>query len=302
MADKKEVENLGNNKTTLKKETIYHVVIFLLLVLCISFVLFLLNVSAKKFIYDFNINLNWFIRIFVLVFIILGSAKIFSHLISENKTNPISKFFRKLDYWLIFTFSLVATLLLLSFYLYNNYVPYPLPIEGFINPLEGKEVDNILSKNLANSLPYVVCDNSKSERDFIIGKTIYCRFTIDYVEDYSSHIYKIERTFFLKNKSHMNEASTMDRDQINKNNTQYWNIAVPITDDFDHVLIELYFKNESGSLIRTNNLWITPTRILTEDEYYEKRERSLLIFLTTISILIFSTIASIKNLRDMFIS
>ncbi|HTZ41941.1 MAG TPA: hypothetical protein VMC07_01910, partial [Candidatus Omnitrophota bacterium] len=47
------------------------------------------------------------------------------------------------------------------------------------------------------------------------------------------------------------------------------------------------------------DLWLNPPRILSEQDYLNKRQESLLIFAGVLSLLLFSVASFMKNLRDL---
>ena len=68
------------------------------------------------------------------------------------------------------------------------------------------------------------------------------------------------------------------------------------------ILFEAYFKNkENESFYPVITYYRMPIkRVLPSlEEYYRKKEQSLNLFLALLSVLVFSSIATIKNLKDL---
>lgn len=268
---------------------------FLILLIIFS----LLNTVSKNFFSDTGISPSLFIVLFLMIFGVLSflkfSLKNFPKIRKENLF--VKNLFEKMNYWVIFTFSLVIVFIILSFFLYNSYTSYPLPLKGYV-PIYGNQTSNdILQQNL--EVPFFVdCHNERGERDYLLDKQVVCGLKIKYRSNYSSYLYKIEKIYFLKDGSQFPENLVMDKDQIS-NLIQKWNFGININSSFEHSLINFYFTNDSGTITQTNYMWVIPYRILSEEQYYEKREQSLLLFLTIISLALFSVVASIKNLKDI---
>jgi len=254
-----------------------------------------LNISSKNFLSDFGLKISTFLYIFLLIFISLNILKYYS--LRLTTFEKCKNFFKKVNFWTIFTISLVFTFLLLSFFIYNTYTSYPLPIEGYLG-FKNSEASELLNKNLLNPI-MIKCANERGERDFIINKRLICELSLNYSEGYGAYLNKIETTYFYKNNSQSPKGFTMDKSQI-QNLSQYWNFDIDIDENYEQSLTRFYFVNNSGDLKHTNDLWLIPSRIISESAYHAKKERSFLLFMTVISILIFSTIGSIKNLRDIY--
>lgn len=64
-------------------------------------------------------------------------------------------------------------------------------------------------------------------------------------------------------------------------------------------MISIYF-NSSGKSINTNRMWLTPIKILTQEQYDQKKSNSLTLLIALFSILVISLIIAINNLRQIF--
>ncbi|MBI4116667.1 hypothetical protein HY449_02900 [Candidatus Pacearchaeota archaeon] len=282
-------------KELLKKQFSPLFISYYLLIVLTIILLYSIKYFSKKFFYDLDVNVIWFVLTFVFILGILILVKIYAEKIDNNYL--LYYFFKKINYWTIFSFSLIFILLLVSFNIYNNYAIYPLPFEGTLSTVEDNVSKEIIKENLIEK-PYVKCSNIWGERDYIIDKEVTCYFILRYKEGFTSYLSEIEKYYFYFNGSAKQEKHSMDINQI-EDNIQHWNVAIPINKDFGESTINLYFKENNESQKLTNSLRIAPSRLFTEETYYEKREKSFLLFLTTISILIFSTITTIKNFRDL---
>ncbi len=280
-----------------------HKIFFINLFMIIYFIAFpifaylgLLDFFNRDFLNDFKVKPYLFIITFSLIFIPLIFIKYY--FIRYISFSGIKIFFKRMNLWVIITISFTLTMFLLIFSLYNAYTSYPLPLEGYLPMVSKVDSQKLLIENTLNPI-HINCHNERGERDFIINKKIICNIVVNYSKGYNSYLNFIETTYSYQNNSQEPKGSLQYEDQIN-NLEQYWNIGIDITKEYEQSITRFYFLNESKSLIQTNELRINPSRIIQEHEYYDKKEKSFLLFMTAISILIFSTIASIKNFKDIW--
>lgn len=249
---------------------------------------------SREFFSDFGIKPLISLLIFMIFFISLSFVKYF--FLKNKKKGRIHNFSKNVSLWGILGISIILSFLLLSFSIYSSYTQYPLPIEGQL-PITINESDKIFEENL-NAPPHVNCYNERGERDYIVNNRIICTLQLDYKENYNSYLHHLKITYIFKNGSQTLESRDMHKDNI-EGLKQIWSFDIKITEDYDQSLTSLYFVNESGDSIKTNQIFLIPRKILSQEEYNYKKEKSFLLFLTAISILIFSTIISLKNFRDL---
>ncbi|MCX6711496.1 MAG: hypothetical protein NT139_00455, partial [Candidatus Woesearchaeota archaeon] len=207
-----------------------------------------------------------------------------------------NKLTSKLNFWNILAISLILTLIPLVFNIYNNYTNYPLPIKGY---LAISDQSRNLFYNNTNIPLWVMCFNERGERDYILNKDITCHVNITYKENYTFYLHEIDLTYFLKDDSQYTKQIPINNNSI-QNLTQFFNFLVYINETFDQALIQFNFIDTNNNLVKVSSLWIyPPERILTEEQYFTKREQSLSLIIGLFSLLIFSIISAIKNFKDL---
>ena len=270
------------------KRSINSVVYVLAAILFLINIILIMKNTTSNFFTNIGILPLPYLIFGILMFILLSGLK--QHV----------KKLKNLNNWFILAITLVTLLSIFTFHLYNNYTSYQLPLSFTQAIGDMNKNQDILTS--VKTLLYITFESNGNEKDFVLGTVVYSLMNLTYNENFTHHLSKIEKTYFYKNNSQKTEVSTMDQGQVRQehNFTQHWNLDFKIDEEFDHALVNLYFSNDSENFILTNRYWVNPKSILSKEVYLSKTKDSLSLFLTAISILLFSTVAVIKNLMDIY--
>lgn len=255
-----------------------------------------LKTVTKNFLSDFSVNFLGMFSIFFLCFMCLFAAKFSVHLFNINHDEILIKI-GKMNLWFILSISIILTSVIFSFSFYDSFTNYPFPIQGKITP--SSDLSREILNNSTKSGIYIDCDNGvKNEREYIQGKTVYCNFLIEYKSGNFSSLKKIEVLYFLDNKTNFRKFQNYSLNDIENNETRT-QVPVEIIEDFNQAIIYVYFENNEKQ-IQIGRVYLKPEKILTQEQYEQKRSDSLTLLVALLSIFVLSSVIAINNLRQMF--
>jgi len=184
---------------------------------------------------------------------------------------------------------------------YKAFTDYSFPLN--ITFFSGDQDINDLFKSNLNESPSLVClSDNLGLRDFVEREKFLCKFGLIYKNNYTSFLSKHGVTYIYKNGSSKSEYTGLPEGVTIQDLKQVDPLYIEVDRTTEAILFEAYFKNkENESFYPVITYYRMPIkRVLPSlEEYYRKKEQSLNLFLALLSVLVFSSIATIKNLKDL---